>query len=92
MTEVIGKCLSVDAEKMIILDDDNDEIEMSNKGATESLLTYFRAFIGKRISYYYDHKGISVRPLNADDLIVYDSNGLRRTLSSITKQGDRLND
>ena len=88
MTEIIGKCLSVDDTSMIILDDDNDEIEMLHKHEfpqKTKILEHFRTLIGYRISYYYDGKGIQVKKINEDEQMVREfPSGNVRTLSSFS--------
>ncbi len=88
MTEIIGICKSVDNINMIIVDDDNDEIEISLEGLHigdtndrlgKQVISYYQSLIGKRISFFYDRKGILIRELNNEQMYVYGIDGQKRT-------------
>jgi hypothetical protein len=72
MTEVIGLVVSIDNEKMIIIDDDNDEIEMyhSNENGimiiSDESFEIFKQYVNCRVSYYYDENGININRVNKD--------------------------
>lgn len=72
MTEVIGLVLSIDNEKMTIIDDDNDEIEMYHSNddgimtISDEIFENLKQLINYRISYYYDENGISINKVNKD--------------------------
>ncbi len=50
MTEVLGKFIKYDDEKIIIVDDDEDDIEIYYKITKDEIDNFF----GKRISFYYE--------------------------------------
>ncbi len=97
MPEVIGLCKSNDEEKMIIIDLDGDDIRMDNvclkKLGEENYKTFmdhFNFLVGKKISYYYDNKGVRVRVLKEDDIIVYQQpDNIPRTLKSIKENSTK---
>ncbi len=89
MTEVFGKCLSVDDTKMMILDEDNDEIEMDMthvmkmKWTTQKYKEFLYNLVGKHVSFYYDRNGIKIKEIKADEpTITTFPSGTRRTLKS----------
>jgi len=70
MTEIIGKCISVDEKAMWILDEDEDKIEMVLSGVPKKGIDHLKSLIGKHISFYYDNKGMKIRALPADQKYV----------------------
>lgn len=90
MPEIFGVMKSCNDDKMIIVDEDHDEITISNLHVPKEAIQKFKTLTERLISYYYDDVGIICFELNDDDLAMsMMPDGERRTIRSLNMQLER---
>jgi hypothetical protein len=66
MTEIVGFFESYDDEKLIIIDDEDDEIEIYFKGINEKSINLIKSYVKKRVSFYYDYDIMKIVEIEKD--------------------------